>query len=468
MPHGRVHARYGRHGRIVAARVGRDVAGDPRVDAGRAAVVRADRAALVAQQLEQEQGAALAIPGGDVQVPGHERRLVDPGVLAQPLQRICRHVGIGPQGLAVIALREGADRVHQGGEFIRRGPQAQPVVIPGVRRRGRQRPDGIAGARVVQDRGLQGHAVEVHAILVQDIGQHGAAGCAVGFAEQELGRVPAVVFGQVALDELLQRGGVLVHAPEITVLPRRDGRRIARPDRIDEHQVAAVEQAVGVVFQRVGRGRREIRHGRPDAPGRERAQQHEDRRRAGPAVVEEGDRPLVRRVAVQGEGDVEDLRAGARAAGVHGDQMAGTSRVGQRPAVQAQFVMGHRGAFRRIRHGIVRAIAVGRRIEIGLGFHFAPPESAFPAFHPLDPFNRGIPDEASAAMEHRGVRQRRPGQAPDIRIQGVVRQGHLPSRSIQVGRRARPCRWLPHDRQVSSWSILTLGRIADQIGESFK
>ncbi len=34
---------------------------------------------------------------------------------------------------------------------------------------------------------------------------------------------------------------------------RRDGCRIARPDGVDEHQVAAVEQAVGIVFQRAGR-----------------------------------------------------------------------------------------------------------------------------------------------------------------------------------------------------------------------
>src|SRR6516164_1387128 len=109
-------------------------------------------------------------------------------------------------------------------------------------------------------------------------GENGAASGAVGFPIKEFRRVPAIVEGQKALDELPDRTGVLIDSPKVLVLAGGDGRRITGADGIDEYQIAFVEEAVGIGFQRV-RSRRERRQTALDAYRGERPQHHEDRRR---------------------------------------------------------------------------------------------------------------------------------------------------------------------------------------------
>ena len=80
-------------------------------------------------------------------------------------------------------------------------------------------------------------------------GEHGRARAAVRLAEQEVGRGLALVHRDVAGDEVAHQRGVAVHAPEAAVGERRDRLRVAAADRVDEHQVGDVDQALGVVDQ---------------------------------------------------------------------------------------------------------------------------------------------------------------------------------------------------------------------------
>ena len=224
----------------------------------------------------------------------------------------------------VVGARELRDFLDERAEIGRRRRDAEFLVIPRIGRGGRQRADRVAGLPVVEDRRLQRNAVQVDAVLVQLVREHAAACGAVRFAEQVFRRIPAVVLRQVALDELLQRIRILVDAPEVAILVRRNRSRIAGADRVDE-QVAVVDHAVRVVFHLVRRGRREARHRRLDALWRERPQQHEHRRR--PAVIEERHGPRFFLRAVGRERDVEELRRRLRTARVDRHEVAGRRRV---------------------------------------------------------------------------------------------------------------------------------------------
>ena len=181
--------------------------------------------------------------------------------------------GEGGQGGGVRPLRELGDGLHERRQVGRRRGDGGLLVIPRVGGECRHHADRVAG--------LRGSRASIDCSVMpfrsmpsscSSPAEHAAARGAVRFAEQEFRRVPAVVLGQVSLDELLDRTCVLIDAPEIAVLVRRDRGRVAGADRVDEHEIAAVEQAVGVVLHRIGRGRREVRQGGLDAPRRERAQ----------------------------------------------------------------------------------------------------------------------------------------------------------------------------------------------------
>ncbi len=68
---------------------------------------------------------------------------------------------------------------------------------------------------VVQDRGDQHHAVQLHAIVAEHVGQRRRARGAIRFADQELRRVPALIHRQVANDEAIEGAQVLIDAGEI-------------------------------------------------------------------------------------------------------------------------------------------------------------------------------------------------------------------------------------------------------------
>ena len=108
----------------------------------------------------------------------------------------------------------------------------------------------------------------------------GRARRAVALADQVLGRVPAAVVRHVLLDEARDRLDVGVDAPEVLVLEVADGLADARADRVDQHDVDLVEQAVGVVDDLVRRRRRGRGVRDDDAARAERAHVEPDRRGA--------------------------------------------------------------------------------------------------------------------------------------------------------------------------------------------
>ena len=183
-------------------------------------------------------------------------------------------------------------------------------MVPGGRGVGRQEVDvrlvdaeaGVAGDEVEVGRD-QDHAVQRDVVLRQ---QHeaDAAGphAAVALAEDELGRRPAAVLREVLHDEVRDRGDVLVDAPELLAVGLADRAREAGADRVDHHEVGPVEDAELVVDRAERAARVALDVGQHGALRAEDAHVQPGRRRAGPAVVGEQDRPRARIAAVLGVG----------------------------------------------------------------------------------------------------------------------------------------------------------------------
>ena len=176
------------------------------------------------------------------------------------------------------------------------------AVIEGGRRHRRQVEDvGHLVARRVgaggeiehgrdQDDAVEGNVVIGALELVED---GGAAGGAVAFAAEIFGRVPAAIVVEPQPDELGDRLGVLGHAPIIGRIGVAEGVAEAGADGIDEDDVGDVEQAVGIVDDRIGRTAVVGGVGGDRHPARaEGAHVQPDRARAGTAVEQEGDRPV--------------------------------------------------------------------------------------------------------------------------------------------------------------------------------
>ncbi len=136
------------------------------------------------------------------------------------------------------------------------------------------------------------HAVEIDVrIRLQHIDQNGGAGRSVTLSEQISGGVPAPVFRQERGDEVGEGVRVLIDAVERFLLvlsgdPAEPGAR-----RVDEHQIAGVQQTLVVVNDPVRCRRGMTGVGGIDAPRPESPHVQPHRRRAGTAVEQEGHRP---------------------------------------------------------------------------------------------------------------------------------------------------------------------------------
>ena len=124
-------------------------------------------------------------------------------------------------------------------------------------------------------------------MALQVIGESGVSEGAVTFANQKLWRIPAVVAAQIRDDELREGLDVLVNPVEVFVLGLAHGVAIAGAHRIDKYQIGFVQQALGVIHQFIGRGRRERPVNGVGAPGAEGAHVQPHSRRARPPVVQE-------------------------------------------------------------------------------------------------------------------------------------------------------------------------------------
>jgi len=194
-------------------------------------------------------------------------------------------------------------------------------------------------------------AVEIHPhAALQRRRQSRGAPCAVALADDELGRVPAIVARYVQADEVADRGDVLGEAVELARVHARQCPAVAGRHRVDEHQVGDVEHGVLVVDHR---GRRHQARRRMvavhaaavaelDAARAHQADVHPHRSRSRAAVEREQQRPLGSiGNAVLGVGDVEDV--GERSAvGIRQRQGAGTGGVVDGRAVDHHAALGDR------------------------------------------------------------------------------------------------------------------------------
>ena len=221
------------------------------------------------------------------------------------------------------------------------------VVVPGRRRVAGQVGDVehviAAGADVVvEDRRDEHHAVQLHAIVAEHVGQRRGAGCPVGFTDEELGRVPALVHIEIALNEAVEGAQVLVHAGEILGGSFAHGARVAGKRRVDEDQVALVEQRILVGNQLEGRSGGGIGAVGLNAHRRKRSHVQPQRGRAGAAVVEEANGARLGLGAIQGVGHVEDAAVGLILF-IADEQGAGGRGVLECLAAEGDLVMGGDG-----------------------------------------------------------------------------------------------------------------------------
>ncbi len=219
----------------------------------------------------------------------------------------------------------------------------------------------------------QHHAVAGDTLVLQPLDQTRRTRRAVGFAEQEFRRIPAIVFGDVTLHEAAESIDVLVRAPEtlvgigvfvFLVLFIRDAVRVARADRVDEDEVGLVEQAVGVGHEAIRRRRCRLWTRGFDAHRRKRAHVQPDARRARAAVVQERYRPAFRTLAAaRGVGDVEHARVRLTFL-VADDQRAGGCRIPDAASVDRHAVLRDDGLLVRRRFRL--RFCLGRTFGVGL------------------------------------------------------------------------------------------------------
>ena len=116
---------------------------------------------------------------------------------------------------------------------------------------------------------------------------------AVTLAKDELGRVPAVVFGDKPGDEAGKGVGVLVHPPEGLFRVLAGQPPEAGAGHVDKDQIAGVEQRVGVVNEFIGRCWQVLVATGNHVLGTQRTHVQPDGGAARSAVVEEGDGPIL-------------------------------------------------------------------------------------------------------------------------------------------------------------------------------
>ena len=186
-------------------------------------------------------------------------------LLAMATRCVLRQAGARLQRRRVFAHRETFDRLHERGEIVRL-LAGKLVVIPRRRRIGRQRDlvgqvdAGIVFGPVdrqieVQDLRQQDHAVEVDVVLgLEIVDENGRARRAVAFAEEIFRRVEAVVLGEEFLDESRERVAVGIDAVERLLLVLAGDAAEAGARRVDEDEIAGIEQRLIVVDDLVGRG----------------------------------------------------------------------------------------------------------------------------------------------------------------------------------------------------------------------
>ena len=203
------------------------------------------------------------------------------------------------------------------------------------------------------------------AVVAQHVGQARRAERAVTLADEELGRVPALVHRQVAQDEAVKGLQVRVHAGEVLGHGLAHGARVAGERRVNEDQVRFVEQRVLVRGQREGRAGCGVGAVRLDAHRGKRPHVQPERGGPGAAVIEEADGAGAGLGAVEGVRDVKNGAVGLVVV-VANEQRPGRGSVLERLAVEGQFVVRGNALLRR-NGGFLLLVLVGVLVGGGIG-----------------------------------------------------------------------------------------------------
>ena len=246
--------------------------------------------------------------------------------------------------------RTGGVGAHLGEERLeRRRLSGEHVVVPGHGGvRGEVYGVGPVVARELRedrlDVGRDGdeyQPVEREGALAQVVDDGRPAGGAVALAQQVFWRRPAIVVAHVLHDEAAHGVDVRVDPEELIVLVVADRVGESRPDRIDHHEIAPVEDAEFVVHGPIGSRRSRTRIGDHHPLRSEHAHVQPERRRARSAVEREHERPHAAFGVVPHVRDIADARDRLVLV-VADDEGAGGGGVVEGPAADGEVMLGDR------------------------------------------------------------------------------------------------------------------------------
>ncbi len=187
--------------------------------------------------------------------------------------------------------------------FRRKVERKRPIAAADCRRREVHVPI----ERKVEYRRKQHDAVDADVFLaLQVVDEHRGARRTVRFAEEKLRRVPTPELCDVARDKLRERAHVGIDAVHVLFVCAVDASK-ARAGRVHKDEIGAIEQRVRIIAQFIRRVRRRLAFADFDAHRPERPHAQPNRRTARTAVVQKGDRPRRRILAINRKRGVEHI-----------------------------------------------------------------------------------------------------------------------------------------------------------------
>ena len=202
----------------------------------------------------------------------------------------------------------------------------------------------------VHGRRKQGDAVEGNPAIGKKAGDTRRPRGAVALTQDEQRRRPALVSRHVQPNEFSESLDVAFYAQEFLDGLGVGGAAEAGRDRIHKHEVAAIEQRIGIVRDRVGRRRHEAIRLEHHLLGTDSAHVQPHGRGPRPAVEAKRQRTLGGFLAVERVSDEEHLGFDLAVAPLDGQASCG-GRVAQELPVDRDLVMAH--GWRDLRHVVV-------------------------------------------------------------------------------------------------------------------
>ena len=186
----------------------------------------------------------------------------------------------------------------------------------------------------------QGDAIERDALVGEISRNAGSPRSSVTLAKEKERRAPALVACEIEPDEFAESFDVTFDAEKFLGQLGVGGAAEAGLHGIDEHDIALVQQAMGIVRDAIGRGWQQAIGQHRDPPRSQRAHMKPDGRRPRAAVERESQRTLFNILTVEGVGHEKHLGFDLAVAALDGKASRGR-RVFQHLAVYRDLAMRH-------------------------------------------------------------------------------------------------------------------------------